>query len=184
MQTSEYLARGHENLRRLLLVLDSQLSRTHSGDPIDHELTQAVLDYVSEYLEGQHNPVEQLVLARLEHHASWLHSLFEEHARALDALRKDREHFAEVLEGVRTGAITDRDELTRVGYAFVAAFRRRLLVEEAEFLPVAAQALDVEDWHSIEASLRTRGIHDDEDERFEARFRELALEVGCDCEYT
>lgn len=186
MKTTEYLARGHENLGRLLLVLDSHLSRALSDEEPDVRLMQGIVEYVIDYVERQHNPVEELVLARLERRERWLRSLFEEHARELRELRRMMEHLSGLLAAACRDPAYDRDELARAGRAFVAALRRRVLVEDTELLPAAAHALDEEDWRAIEAALRTQGVREDAwtDERFRAEFDQLATVAGCDCEYS
>ena len=182
---TDYLARGHENLGRLLLVLDSHLSRALSGETPDMQLMHGIVDYVIDYVERQHNPVEQLVLTRLARRERWLDSLVEAHARELRELRLSMARFSGLLARARVDPSFDREELAHAGRAFVAALRRRVLVEDAELLPAAEQALDAEDWRSIEAALRTPGVREEsaEDARFESEFHDLAQEAGCECEY-
>lgn len=173
---SKHLARQHENVERLLLVLESHLARALSSEEPDPELMLAILHYLTEYIDARHDPIEKLAFERLTHHAPWLGPLFEEHARQLDEVRAKRALFYALLDRGRSSF--DRDQVTRGGFAFVAALRRRVVVEDKELLPAVSSVLDADDAHHIESRLRADGL-----EEFRARFAEIVLEAGCECEY-
>ena len=182
---TETLAHGHENLGRLLLVLGYHASRVRSGEEPALSLMQHIVDFVIDWVETQHAPVEQPVLARLERRAPWVHALVASHARELHELRLSLVELSGLLAAAQIDPCFDREELARATLAVVAALRKHVRVEDAELLPAAARALEADDWRSIEGALRTPGVREAgaEDERFATEFRELAAEAGCDCEY-
>jgi len=182
---TERLTRDHENLGRLLLVLGSHAARVRTGEEPALLLMQGVVDYLIDWVEGEHDPVEQLVLARLERRARWLHALVLAHARELHEIRLSMVELSGLLARAQLDPLFDRDEVASAALALVTTIRRHALVEDAELLPAAEHALDGEDWRSIESALRTPGARAPTcgDERFETEFRELAAEAGCNCEY-
>ena len=60
------LTRDHENLSRLLDVLEKQLDDFHQGQEHDLDLMCELVEYIESYEDQVHHPTEDLVYERFK----------------------------------------------------------------------------------------------------------------------
>jgi hemerythrin-like domain-containing protein len=152
----EILLEEHQNIEKLLLVLEHELDLFDRGARPDYEILQSIIQYFQDYPESCHHPKEEMIFAKLqardpdaargfgdveaEHELETkrLHSF----ARAVDSVLADQEFLRENFH------LAVRD--------FIAHQRQHLEKEERLLFPAAVKALQPEDWAAIDARLDAR----------------------------
>ncbi len=144
------LRQDHDNLARLLDLLEQQLDQFHAGEEPVYELMCEMLEYIEGYAEQVHHPTEETVLkAILEQdpeHRPAIEALLKQH----DTLGAMAKVFRQMLEGIVHGDVFPRNEVETAGRDFLSLQRQHLKVENEEVLPRAMKMLDETTWRSIE----------------------------------
>jgi hemerythrin-like domain-containing protein len=146
----------HQNIEKLLGVLEHELEIFDRGARPDYEVLQTIIQYFQDYPESCHHPKEEMIFGKLmardpsaakrfgdveaEHQteANRLHSF----ARAVDSILADQEFL--------------RENFHRAMREFIDHQRGHLEKEEQLLFPAAVKALRPEDWSEIDARLDTR----------------------------
>ncbi len=149
----ERLRHEHANVRRLLAMLEAQVSVLDRRGRPDWDIIQGVIEYLLAYPDLRHHPLEDGLLRHLEARdaaaAEPFLGLEAEHREQSQALRRIAAATHQVL----------RDEsLARQGYvgllsSFIAAQRHHIRKEEAGFFPAAERALDAADWAELDGEV-------------------------------
>jgi hemerythrin-like domain-containing protein len=181
------LREEHRNIEKLLLVLEQELSVFDRGERPDYEVIWAVIAYLQVYPNAYHHPQEDLVFNKLKARdpaaAAKIGDLAAEH-------RKGAEHLRRVAQAVGSVLMDQeilRDTVDDIIRDFIEYERRHIAMEEWDFFPAAAEALQPQDWAEI-ASSRSASQKDPlfsaaAEERFDAvRRRILQLEQDAGAE--
>lgn len=149
----EMLRQDHNNMTQLLDALDRQLEAFAAGDRPDFEIVTAIADYVLEYPDRFHHPVEDMVLAALRERdaaaAKPADGLESEHERIGQLAR----NFHRSVETLMSDEPAQRGDFLDSGRAFVAAMRRHIVLEDTEFFPAAEATLTDDDLDRLAARL-------------------------------
>jgi len=152
----DYLRQEHQNIEKLLLVLEQELGVFDRGERPDYEVIQAVIAYFEVYPDSYHHPQEDTVFNKLKARdpaaAASIGDLAAEHRRgakrlcrvvkAIESVLMDREVSRHVVDGI----IRD----------FIVHERRHMAMEERDFFPAAVKALRPQDWAEIASGLTDR----------------------------
>jgi hemerythrin-like domain-containing protein len=163
----------HENIARVLDVLEDQLQRVESGAPINESLLLLAVEYLKDFPEECHHPKEDLVFRMLQRRdppgAAALSDLGAEHAQ----LAQLTERFAKDVHGVLDAPKDAPIESLR---QYVRVYREHMASEEKHFFPAALESLTRDDLADLDFQLFDR-----EDQLFdhsaEARFARLRREI-------
>ena len=150
--TLDSLYRDHDNLRRVLYLLEQLLIDFCRKSSQDYSMLQRILAYIQDYPERVHHPTEDAMFSIIlkngvgnEKFREDIEFLMKEHSELDDITRK----IIGVIESmpVNTGIyIKDiRDKLS----ALIHRQRSHLLFEEMNIFPYIADHLDSEDWKNI-----------------------------------
>lgn len=180
------LCREHDNIARLLVVLESQLSRLHADETCDLELLSRIVAYLGEYVDSYHRRREdRLVLALSSEPAA--SSIVRDLAAQHDAMRQTGVALREQCARAPHHDPVARRDIVRSGFAYSAALRRNMALEESALLSLATEQLTTVRWIVIDDA-RERAVEPPSGEVAEERYRrlyeELTQQVGCDCTYT
>ncbi len=168
----DLLRQEHQNIEKLLLVLEQELNVFDRGERPDYEIISAVLAYFQVYPEAYHHPQEDLVLQKLKVRdpaaAAKVGDLAAEHRTGADRLRQ----VSQTVENVLLDREIPRNTVDGIIRSFIAHERRHIAMEENDFFPAAVKALQPMDWAEI-ASARVTGRKDPlfsekAEERFES----------------
>ena len=147
----EELRRDHDNMTRLLEVLEGQVA-AFSGGASDYDLIQSVVDYCLTYPELCHHPKEDAVYKRLAARdpaaAAEVGDILAEHAELGELTRR----FAATLHNVVQEANVPRELFETLAREFIAFYRHHIAREEDELFPRALKALNEADWTALEAA--------------------------------
>jgi hemerythrin-like domain-containing protein len=86
----QLLTEDHAHFRGLLEVLRIEAARIEAGEPVWFDLLDDIVDYLHDYAEGVHHPVEERLMLALTRAPSMDGALQGQHAeieRSLEALR-------------------------------------------------------------------------------------------------
>lgn len=145
----ESIRREHENMAKLLALLDRQFAVFDSGDVPDYDLILRAVEYLNDWSGQWHHPKEDLVLEKLQSRDAAA-------AKAVGDLEADHEklealtvQFLEVIREVLNGEELPRDQVSGLAGKFINSQRRHMQGEEKVFLPAAERALTSGDWAEI-----------------------------------
>lgn len=145
----------HGKLARLLDLMAREVRRFDAGERPDYELVETILEYILNYPDLYHHPLEDLVLGRLARRnpdaARDIGDLASEH-RVLGSLTR---RFAAALRNVTQDDQLPRDWFVDIANEYLSAQRRHIQMEEVVFFPAALRALTAEDWADLRVAAQT-----------------------------
>jgi hemerythrin-like domain-containing protein len=152
----ETLLEEHQNIEKLLHVLEQELEIFDRGESPDYEILQAIIDYFQDYPESYHHPKEDIVFEKLKLRdpavAQQIGDAEAEHQVETNRLRQ----FARGVEDVLAGRELLRQTFHGVVRDFIEHQRQHMAKEERLLFPSAVKALRPEDWVEINTRLSDR----------------------------
>lgn len=177
--------REHGNFVRLLDLIDDWSERFRAGEPVEYELLREVMYYMTHYPDRYHHPLEDAVFDYLAgRHREFLAPVAElgKQHREIGELGKA---LVEDLDAIVGGAVVSRAAVVGDAENYSALMRTHMKLEETMLFPAIAEHCTDADW---EAALSRVGdgadpmFGDAVEQRYETVLREIANQVGCDCE--
>ncbi len=145
----------HRNTARLLDAFDHQIGLLARGAEPDFNLLQAIAGYFCDYPDRCHHPKEDAVFRQLQARhpaeAEAVGDLPMEHRDARARVHRFRDN----IQAIFRDQIVARETLVSAARGFVDGERAHMAMEEIVFFPIAAAALDEEDWRIVESNIRT-----------------------------
>ena len=146
----------HQNIEKLLLVLEHELEVfDRSGRP-DYEILQSIIRYFGDYPESCHHPKEEMIFEKLKlcdpAAAKRFGDVEAEHGLEARRLRS----FAHAVEYILADQEFLRESFQLVVHDFIEHQRQHLQKEERLLFPAAVKALRSDDWAEIDARLDDR----------------------------
>jgi hemerythrin-like domain-containing protein len=152
----DILLEEHQNIEKLLLVLEHELEMfDRSGRP-DYEILQTIIQYFQDYPESCHHPKEEMIFAKLKARdpaaARRFGDVEAEHVAETRRLRS----FARAVDYILADQEFLRESFHLAVHDFIEHQREHLNKEERLLFPAALTALRPEDWAEIDARLDDR----------------------------
>ena len=144
----------HVNFATLLNRLEAEIERFHKGESPDYELMLDIMFYMTHYPDVLHHPKEDLAFARIKERQVEARAIVDELSGQHAHLKETGETLLQALDEIVNGSITSRDHVEEPGRAYLAEFRRHMVIEETAILPVAAKLLTDDDWAEINAAIQ------------------------------
>jgi hemerythrin-like domain-containing protein len=146
----------HQNIEKLLLVLEHELEIfDRSGRP-DYEILQSIIQYFQDYPESCHHPKEEMIFETLKLRdpaaAKRFGDVEAEHGLEARRLRS----FAHAVEYILADQEFLRESFHLAVHDFIEHQRQHLQKEERLLFPAAVKALRSDDWAEIDARLDDR----------------------------
>lgn len=151
-QVLDRLHHEHKQISHLLDLLDDILVMFHDGREPDYEILSELLQYMEDYSDQIHHPMEEVIRERLRlrgQQQSYLDVLTRQHQTLTEITR----NFRQAVEGVVNGDVQRRDQIEAYGREMVTTLRAHLDLEEAEAFPLARRVLKEEDWEAIQSEV-------------------------------
>ena len=177
MTTPSLLARLHDDhrrLARLMAVLEHQAQLLEEdGDGPDYDLLTNLLEYIGDYPDAVHHPMEDQLFERLVNKGLTPSEMklvsvnLRQHAEIIEATRT----LAADVATVMSGAVISGRSLQQHARDYVELQRSHMINEEERLFPLAERMLGDDDWEQVAASIDNQ--HDPLFERTEDRFRYL-----------
>ena len=152
----DILLEEHQNIEKLLLVLEHELEVfDRSGRP-DYEILLSIIQYFEDYPESCHHPKEDMIFGRLKARdsaaAKNVGDAEAEHQVEASRLRS----FARAVDAVLAGQEILRESFHIAARDFIEHQRQHMQKEERLLFPAAVKALRWEDWAEIDARVDDR----------------------------
>lgn len=152
----DILLEEHQNIKKLLLVLEHELELFDAGGRPDYEILESIIQYFQDYPESCHHPKEEMIFQKLQlgdpAAAKAFGDVEAEHEIEAARLRS----FARAVASVLADQEFPRENFHLAVHDFIAHQRRHLEKEERLLFPAAIKALRREDWAEIDARLDAR----------------------------
>src|ERR1017187_9610569 len=152
----EILLEEHQNIEKLLLVLEHELEVFDRSERADYEILQTIIRYFQDYPASCHHPKEEMIFDKLKARdpvaAERIGDVEGDHE--LEAQRLLR--FAGAVDAVLADQEFLRASFHLAVHDFVEHQRRHLEKEERLLFPAAVKALRPEDWAEIDGRLDDR----------------------------
>lgn len=169
----QVLADDHTNMAALMGLLEAEVDKMADGGHADVDLIAAIAEYMLEYPDRFHHPVEDMIVESMRAAGvvppGVAQILETEHARISELARE--------LHAAATSIAAEepmrRDTFVECARAYIDALRRHMQAEDTEFFPRATEALSAAD----RAALAER-LPDFEDPLFGGATRERYRRLG------
>lgn len=151
----EVLLKEHRHIKKLLHVLEHELSEFDRSKSPDYDIIQAIIEYFEDYPEAYHHPKEDMVFEKLKMRdpavATRIGDIQDEHE--IETMRLER--FAQAVDDILAGREVLRQSFHDIVHEFIAHQRTHMDKEELMLFPAAVAALQAEDWADIDARLHS-----------------------------
>jgi hemerythrin-like domain-containing protein len=152
----DILFEEHQNIEKLLLVLEHELEVFDRGGRPDYEILQTIIQYFQDYPESCHHPKEERIFEKLKARdpaaAQRFGDVEAEHAVETKRLSS----FARAVEYILADQEFLRENFHLAVQDFIEHQREHLKKEERLLFPAALSVLRSEDWAEIDARLDDR----------------------------
>ena len=152
--TLETLYKDHDNIRRILCLLERLLIDTYRGASINYQMIQQILIYLQNYPACIHHPAELAVFSSISEDGCKnrkfhedVNTLLKEHIE-IDCITRN------LIEAVRSMLAGTHSDIADIGgelSTLINLDRAHLLFEEMNIYPFVAEHLSDEDWEMISA---------------------------------
>jgi hemerythrin-like domain-containing protein len=152
----DLLLEEHQNIEKLLQVLEHELELfDHSGRP-DYEILSNIIHYFQDYPESCHHPKEEMIFGKLKALDPAAAQAFGD-VEAEHQLETARLHsFARAVDSVLADQEFLRESFHLAVHDFIAHQRQHLEKEERLLFPAAVKTFRSEDWAEIDSRLDDR----------------------------
>ena len=168
----DILLEEHQNIEKLLRVLEHELEIFDRGGRPDYEILQTIIQYFQDYPESCHHPKEEMIFQTLKARDPAAAKRFGDVEAEHEVETRRLRSFARAVDNVLADQEIPRESFHKAVRDFIEHQRQHLQKEELLLFPAARQALLRSDWAAIDARLDDR-----KDPLFdsvvEEKFREL-----------
>jgi hemerythrin-like domain-containing protein len=152
----DILLEEHQNIEKLLLVLEHELELFDASARPDYEILQTIIQYFQDYPESCHHPKEEMIFKKLQLRDPAAAKVFGDVAAEHEVETARLRRFARAVASVLADQEFLRESFHLAVHDFIAHQRRHLEKEERLLFPAAIKALRREDWAEIDARLDAR----------------------------
>jgi hemerythrin-like domain-containing protein len=152
----DILLEEHQNIEKLLLVLEHELDIFDRGGRPDYEILQTIIQYFQDYPESCHHPKEEKIFEKLKARDAAAAKRFGDVEAEHETETKRLRSFARAVDSVLADQEFLRESFHLAVRDFIEHQRQHLKKEEQLLFPAAVKALRREDWAEIDARLDDR----------------------------
>lgn len=141
----------HDHILKTLNLLEMQFLDLCRGGTPDFSLMWSILEYIQEYPEQIHHPLEDRIYEELIERADdaeFLQDLIAEHVELENETRKIRE----TLKLLESGVVS-KEEIKKLLSSFLTRQRQHMYVEEEKVHPLIESVLTEKDLERIQTTL-------------------------------
>ena len=152
----DILLEEHQNIEKLLLVVEHELEVFDRGGRPDYEILQTIIQYFQDYPESCHHPKEEMIFAKLKARDPAAAKRFGDVEAEHEIETKRLRSFARAVDYILAGQEFLRESFHLAVHDFIEHQRQHLQKEEKLLFPAAVKALQPKDWAKIDARLDDR----------------------------
>ena len=143
----------HVYFKRLLDLLDEQVSVFETGMQPSYELMLDVITYLREYSDRFHHPREDVAFERLARHRPELALVLQRLRQEHRVIATAGENLARLLDAIVEGSIVERKEVEAAAATYLLYYGAHIAREESDVLAHAGRCLTDEDWEAVRAAV-------------------------------
>jgi hemerythrin-like domain-containing protein len=159
METVEPWRREHEEIGRLLLLLEREVDAFHRAEQPDYEAMHEVVSSLVSYTDRLHHPVQAAAFGRMVRRDPGLQIVVNRLGQEHRVIAASGAELLERLREVAADALMPRGVVEAAAATYLVYFRHHIAVERRELLPRAARLLDADDWRRIRAAVPDMAGH-------------------------
>lgn len=141
----------HDHILKTLNLLEMQFIDLCRGGTPDFSLMRSILEYIQEYPEQIHHPLEDKVysvlLERVDE-VGLIQDLMAEHVE----LEKETRQIKESLKLLESGVIS-KDDIRKQLSTFLVRQRQHMYIEEEKVHPLIESVITEQDWEHVQKTL-------------------------------
>lgn len=144
----------HQNITKLLGVLQEQTAHLEAGEYTDLQLLADIMHYFVNYPDIQHHPREDLIFASLCEKQPQVTDLVEELNKEHRIMAEDSQKIYEEIKQMQGNAIIPRDRIVTDLKNYINAYYSHIEKEEAALFALAVNVLAENDWLKIDDEMQ------------------------------
>lgn len=149
----EALRNDHRNYSRLLALLKSDIDiLQHSEDP-DFIRLYDIMNYMTNYPDVSHHPVEEIIFAALEPKAPGSTEQIKQQNSEHHQINKLGMSLKEKLQHVTSGSIVSRDSIINAANDYYQLLINHINIEEGQLFPIVENVFTKEDWSLLDLQI-------------------------------
>ncbi len=149
------LRTDHAHLERLLTVLEKHALKLDRGEDPDWDRIIDILDYMIQYPDAVHHPLEERLFEQALQHAptNGLADIIRKLSAEHESLPKQTLALRELIEDVRDdAAVLTRREISEQIHDYVNRQRQHIITEETRLFPRIENLLTAADWQALQSA--------------------------------
>lgn len=171
----------HENFRRLVDLLESQIGVFHEAERPNYDLMLDIVYYLKHYPDRFHHPKEDVAIGRIAARDPTIEGDCRKLAAEHEIISRAGKQLLEQLDGIVSGALIPRAEVEAPVATYVACYRQHMAREENDIYPRAERELGKEDWAAVDAAIPETSdplFGDHVEERYQQLSRRITIEAS------
>lgn len=149
-----HLQIDHQNISRLLSLLEEQTANLEAGEYTDLQLIADIMHYFVNYPDIQHHPREDLIFSSLREKASDLDDVIEEITREHKTMAEDSIRIQEEISQMQGNAIISREKIVNDLKNYINIYYSHIEKEESKLFSLAMTILTDNDWQKINDEMK------------------------------
>lgn len=147
------LHKDHINLNRLLDVLRAKVGKLRAGTRPNFRLMADAVDYISEYADRHHHPLEDQLFAFFDGRDSRLDELMRQCTAQHRKLHASSHELSDAIDSILNDTLMPMDQFIDMLEGYVDEQKAHIDFEEAEIFPGIDQVAEQGDWIKLDEQL-------------------------------
>ena len=143
----------HQNISRLLRLLEEQTANLEAGEYTDLQLIADIMHYFVNYPDVQHHPREDLIFSAIKGKAADLDYLIEEIEQEHKSMAEDSIRIQEEISQMQGNAIISREKIVTHLKNYIKIYYSHIEKEEGTLFSQAQNLLTESDWERIDSEM-------------------------------
>ena len=141
----------HDHILKTLNLLEMQFLDLCRGGTPDFSLMRSILEYIQEYPEQIHHPLEDRIYSILLERVDEV-ELIQELAAEHTELEKETRKLKNSLELLKSSVVS-KEEIKKQLSTFLVRQRQHIYIEEEKVYPLIQSVLTQKDWKYVQSSV-------------------------------
>jgi len=153
MTILEQLKEDHDNLSRLLAILEQKVRKLRTGEHPNFGLMAEAIDYITNFADAYHHPWENEIYKHFQGRDEQLDKAMNYCADQHHEMIHLGSELAESVDCILHDAVIPMDQFTDRLELFVVKQVEHLKLEDEELMPALLRVANTVDWQTLEKAL-------------------------------
>ena len=144
----------HQNISRLLGILQEQTAHLEAGDYTDLQLIADIMHYFVNYPDLQHHPHEDLIFSSLSDKKPDVIAIVDELNHEHKSMAEESQKIYEEIKQMQGNAIISREKIVTQLKNYIKTYYSHIEKEEARLFSLAQNILTDDDWNKINEEMQ------------------------------